>query len=81
MGWFCASHFSQVSASPPGGSSATSISFAPVRVAEETSSAATFAGCGTIEIELAGARMRISGAVDSATLTAALAALAGGRRR
>jgi len=43
--------------------------------------AATLAGCGTIEIELAGARMRISGAVDSATLTAVLAALAGGRRR
>jgi len=60
--------------------SATPISFAPVRVAEETS-AATLAGCGTIEIELAGARMRISGAVDSATLTAVLAALAGGRRR
>ena len=35
--------------------SATPISFAPVRVAEETSSAATLAGCGTIEIELAGA--------------------------
>jgi len=61
--------------------SATPISFAPVRVEEETSSAATLAGCGTIEIELAGARMRISGAVDSATLTAVLAALAGGRRR
>jgi transposase len=60
--------------------SATPVSFAPVRVAEETSSTVTLAGCGTIEIELAGARMRISGAVDSATLTVALAALAGGRR-
>jgi transposase len=37
---------------------------------------------GAIEIELAsGARMRITGAVDAATLTAAVAALAGGRPR
>jgi transposase len=41
-----------------------------------------FAGLGTIEIEFAaGARMRISGAVDRATLTAALAALTRGRHR
>jgi transposase len=40
------------------------------------------AGDGTIEIEFAtGARMRITGAVDRATLTAAVAALADGRRR
>jgi transposase len=40
------------------------------------------AGGGAIEIELAtGARMRITGAVDGATLTAAIAALADGRRR
>jgi transposase len=60
---------------------ATPTSFAPVRVAAEGSSIAAVAGCGTIEIELAGARMRISGAVDPATLTAVLSALAGGRRR
>jgi transposase len=37
---------------------------------------------GAIEIELAsGARMRITGAVDAATLTAAVAALTGGRPR
>src|SRR3546814_5098210 len=37
---------------------------------------------GAIEIEFAGgARMRITGAVDQATLTAAVAALAEGRRR
>jgi transposase len=39
-------------------------------------------GGGTIEIEFAtGTRMRITGAVDNATLTAAVAALADGRRR
>jgi hypothetical protein len=37
---------------------------------------------GAIEIEFAaGARMRITGAVDAATLAAAVAALAGGRAR
>jgi transposase len=37
---------------------------------------------GSIEIEFAaGARMRITGAVDAATLKAALAALADGRLR
>jgi transposase len=45
-------------------------------------SAGLAAGDGTIEIEFAtGARMRITGAVDRATLTAAVAALADGRRR
>jgi transposase len=40
------------------------------------------AGGGTIEIEFtAGARMRITGAVDKATLTAAVAAMSDGRRR
>ena len=40
------------------------------------------AGGGVIEIEFAaGARMRITGAVDAATLTTALAVLATGRRR
>jgi transposase len=36
---------------------------------------------GAIEIEFAGARMRIVGAVDAATLKAAVAALADGRPR
>jgi transposase len=55
--------------------------FAPVRISSEAVSAVTTSG-GTIEIELAsGARMRIMGAVDRATLTAAITALADGRRR
>lgn len=52
--------------------------FAPVRIAPE----AGVGGSGTIEIEFAaGARMRITGAVDTAALTAAVAVLAEGRRR
>jgi transposase len=40
------------------------------------------AGSGAIEIEFAaGARVRITGSVDAATLTAVVAALAGGRQR
>ena len=55
--------------------------FAAVRVAEEAASMA-FSGAGQIAIEFAsGARMRITGAVDGPTVTAAVAALAGGRRR
>ena len=55
--------------------------FAPVQIAPEVA-AVGLAGSGTIEIELAsGARMRIKGAVDVATLSAAIVALAGGRRR
>jgi transposase len=55
--------------------------FAPVRIAPDTA-AAGVAGRGTIEIEFAsGARMRIAGTVDPATLTAAVAALSGERRR
>jgi transposase len=51
--------------------------FAPVRIAPEMP-----AGAGTLEIEFAsGARMRISGAVDIAVMTAAVAVLAQGRRR
>lgn len=57
------------------------ISFAPVRIAPEDA-AADLAGHGAIEVEFAsGARMRITGAVDPAMVTAALAALAEGRRR
>ena len=51
------------------------MSFAPVRIAEDAA-AAGVVGLGTIEIEFAsGARMRIAGAADPATLTAAVAAL------
>jgi transposase len=57
------------------------MNFAPVRIAPETGTIG-LVGLGTIEIELAtGARMRITGAVDTAALTAAVAALSGGRRR
>jgi transposase len=53
----------------------------PVRIAPEAASAGV-GGPGTIEIEFAtGARMRITGAVDAAALTAAVAVLAEGRRR
>jgi transposase len=56
------------------------IDFAPVQVMAEP--APESAGIGAIEIELAtGARMRITGAVDRATLTAAIVVLAGGRQR
>jgi transposase len=55
--------------------------FAPVQISSEAASAVVGSG-GTIEIELAsGARMRITGVVDRATLTAAITALADGRRR
>jgi transposase len=57
------------------------MSFAPVRIAEDTAAAGVVRG-GTIAIEFAsGARMRIAGAADPATLTAVVAALACGRRR
>jgi transposase len=57
------------------------IGFAPVRIAPEVAPAG-LADRGAIEIEFAGgARMRITGAVDPAMLTAAVAALADGRRR
>jgi transposase len=57
------------------------IGFAPVRIAPEDAPA-DLVGHGAIEIEFAsGARMRITGAVDPAMVTAALAALAEGRRR
>jgi transposase len=64
----------QLRASPP-------IGFAPVRIAPEAPPAG-LADRGTIEIEFAtGVRMRITGAVDAAVLTAAVAVLAEGRRR
>jgi len=55
--------------------------FAPVRIAVEEPPIVVGAGCGTIEIELSGTRLRIAGAVDPTMLTAVLNALAGGRRR
>ena len=56
-------------------------SFAAVRIAAEPAAAGLLAG-GLIEVEFAnGSRMRISGAVDPATLTATLATLVVGRRR
>jgi len=65
----------------PAPPSTAASAFAPVRIAPQAA-ASGMAGPGTIEIELAsGARMRITGAVDATTLTAAIAMLAGGRRR
>ena len=56
------------------------IYFAPVQVMAEP--APESADTGAIEIEPAtGARMRITGVVDKATLTAAIVVLAGGRQR
>jgi transposase len=56
-------------------------SFAPVQVAPDAGPAALVVS-GTIEVEFAsGARMRIAGAVDPATPTAAIAALWCGQRR
>jgi transposase len=55
--------------------------FAPVRISREVAPA-DLAGSGAVEIEFAsGARMRITGAVAPAMVTAAVAALAEGRRR
>jgi transposase len=58
------------------------IGFAPVQIAAALAGGGA-AGHGAIEVEFAsGARMRITGAVDAATVTAAVAALArtGARR-
>ena len=64
----------QLCAQPP-------IGFAPVQIAPEVSPGG-LGGGGAIEIEFAtGARMRVTGAVDPATLRVAVAALADGRRR
>jgi transposase len=57
------------------------MSFAPVGIAPAAAPAG-LAGPGLIEIEFAtGTRMRIKGAVDVASLTAAVTALSGERRR
>jgi len=59
------------------------VHFAAVSVApEQQALMAPYQRRGAIEIEFAaGVRMRITGEVDSATLTAAVAALSGGRPR
>jgi transposase len=59
------------------------VRFAAVSVAPDRQPlTAPSATCGAIEIEFAaGARMRITGAVDAATLTAVVAALTDGRPR
>jgi transposase len=57
--------------------------FVPARMVPGSGATPDLAGpAGAIEIEFAaGARMRITGAVDAATLTAVVAAVAGGRPR
>jgi transposase len=59
------------------------VHFAAVSVAPEQQTLMAPSGsCGAIEIEFAnGARLRITGVVDKATLTAAVAVLADGRPR
>ena len=59
------------------------VHFAAVAVAPDQPTRTAFAGAdGTIEIVLTnGSRLRITGAVDPATLTAAVAALSDGRSR
>ena len=59
------------------------VHFAAVTIAPEQQSLTAPSGsCGALEIEFAnGARLRITGAVDKATLTAAVAVLADGRPR
>jgi transposase len=61
------------------------IGFVPAMVASGSEAAPAPTGSasgGAIEIEfVAGVRMRITGAVDAATLTAAVAALSDGRQR
>ena len=56
-----------------------SAGFAAVRIVADAAGAAT---SGLIEIEFAnGTRMRIAGAADTATVSALIEALSGGRRR
>ena len=62
---------------------ADEVRFTAVSVAPDRQSLTTPSGsCGTIEIEFAaGARMRITGAVDATTLSAVVAALTNGQPR
>ena len=58
------------------------VCFAAVSIASDRQPLTAPGSCGAIEIEFAaGARMRITGAVDAATLTAVVAALTDGRPR
>jgi hypothetical protein len=59
------------------------VRFAAVSIASDRQPLTARSGsCGAIEIEFAaGARVRITGAVDAATLTAVVAALTDGRPR
>lgn len=68
------------------GAAEQQVGFVPAMVvaqlAAEVSAPVGLVGGGAIEIEFAtGVRMRITGAVDKATLAAAVAALAAGRQR
>jgi transposase len=69
----------------PGDATRQQVGFAPAMVVAESGTPPDpvgSAGGGAIEIEFAtGSRMRITGAVDAATLKAAVAALADGRPR
>jgi transposase len=57
------------------------VGFTPVQIAAEIGPASV-SGLGSIDIEFAsGVRVRITGAVDPAMVTATVAALANGRRR
>ena len=57
------------------------LGFAPVRIAPEAEAAGVPAA-GTVEIDFAtGARLRITGSVEAAIVTAAIAALIDGGRR
>ena len=62
---------------------ADEVGFAAVSIASDRQPLTAPSGtCGAIEIEFAaGARMRITGAVDAATLSAVVAALSDGRPR
>jgi transposase len=60
----------------------TASGFTPVRIIDETATPGLPAPVGVIEIELAGGtRLRITGAVDAATVSAAVGALAAKERR
>lgn len=66
----------------PKDTSEQQMGFVPARVVLDSGLVVPTSSGGSIEIEfVAGVRMRITGAVDAATLKAAVAALADGRQR
>ena len=68
----------------PKDATGTQLGFVPAKLVsdpEVTPDPTRPASSGAIEIEFAGARMRITGAVDASTVKAAVAALADGRTR